>query len=443
MKKKVCNWGNYPQVDAEVTPGRETREIVQWLTSNGHRIPRGMGRCYGDSALSPEILNMVPRNRMLSFDQESGLLNCEAGVTLEEILDVFVPQGWFVPVTPGTKFVSIGGAIASDVHGKNHHKEGCFSDHLHTFTLAAPDGNIYTCSREQNSDIFEATVGGMGLTGVILDASVRLKKIESSYIAQTMVKARNLDEIMKAIEATAAITYSVAWIDCLSGGNRLGRSVLMAGEHAAASELPGTFRDPFSIAHKGKKAVPFFFPSFSLNRFTVNAFNALYYGMKPGGTTHSVIDYDQFFYPLDGILHWNRIYGKRGFTQYQFVVPLKDAYEAIKSVLLLLNKEGLGSFLAVLKYFGPQRHGMLSFPMEGYTLTLDFPINDALFPFLRRLDEIILAHGGRLYLTKDVRMDEAMFKAGYPNWRAFLDIKNRLDPAGHLSSLQSQRIGLT
>jgi FAD/FMN-containing dehydrogenase len=440
---KISNWGNYPVIEAAVESFETEGELKALLKEGGECIARGLGRCYGDSALSDTIIETTRFNHMLAFDETTGLLACEAGVSLEEILDAFVPRGWFLPVTPGTKFVTVGGAIASDVHGKNHHLSGSFSNQVVSMDVMTADGKIHTCTKRKNKELFWATCGGMGLTGVVLRASFHLIPVESAYIRQETIKAKNLDEIMAIFEASTDWTYSVAWIDCLAGGENQGRSIMMRGEHAKAEELTTSTQKaaPLKLPEKGKLNVPFNFPSFALNTWSVKAFNELYYRKAPEGTKASIIGYESFFYPLDAIHNWNRIYGKRGFTQYQFVLPKARSKEGLKKILDVISASGEGSFLAVLKLFGKQ-DDLISFPKEGYTLALDFPITPRVFELFKELDRLVLEHDGRLYLTKDVRMDAAMMAAGYEKLEVFREIKKKYDPANRFASLQSKRVGL-
>lgn len=439
---KISNWGNYPVIDAEYKSFYTEAELKTLLKESDECIARGLGRCYGDSALSSTIISTTRFNHMLSFDEETGLLECEAGVSLEEILEVFVPRGWFLPVTPGTKFVTVGGAIASDVHGKNHHVSGSISNQIVSMDVMTSDGKVQTCTKRKNKNLFWATCGGMGLTGVILRASFHLIPIESAYIRQETIKAKNLDEIMEIFEDSVDWTYSVAWIDCLASGENQGRSIMMRGEHAKLDELAGEKKEkPLELPEKRKLNIPFNFPSFALNTWSVKAFNELYYRKAPNEKTEAIIGYDTFFYPLDAIHNWNRIYGKRGFTQYQFVLPKATSKEGLKRILDVIAASGQGSFLAVLKLFGKQ-DDLLSFPKEGYTLALDFPITPTLFELFEELDRLVLVYDGRLYLTKDVRMDAAMMGKGYEKLEEFKTIKEKVDPRSLFHSLQSKRVGL-
>ncbi|MDD3877686.1 MAG: FAD-binding oxidoreductase [Bacteroidales bacterium] len=413
----IYNWGVYPKIDADLITEKIFNEIWPLIKNQSEVIPRGNGRCYGDSALQKTILSCLKLNKILHFDAEDGIVKCESGVLLSELLKFIVPKGFFLPVTPGTKFITIGGAIASNIHGKNHHKEGAISLHIESLELLTETGTILICSKESNKELFVHTIGGMGLTGIILTATLRLKRIESSYIRQKSIKAKNLDEIVDLFDKYNNYTYSVAWIDCLSGGSSLGRSVLMLGEHAATNELPAKFLGNPLKTHSDKQInVPFMFPSFALNKLTVSAFNFLFYNKQLKKEINNTIHYEPFFYPLDALNNWNRIYGKNGFTQYQFVLPFEKGKEGLTKILTKIAHSGCGSFLAVLKTFGhaDDLSAPISFPKQGYTLALDFKINKKVLSLLDSLDPMVIDYGGRLYLTKDSRMSKKTFKETYP-----------------------------
>jgi decaprenylphospho-beta-D-ribofuranose 2-oxidase len=439
---RVSGWGNYPKIEAHMVRAGSTEKIKEFLNATDVFIPRGLGRSYGDSSLNNNILSTLNLNRMLSFDGKEGILSCESGVTLSEILEVFVPKGWFLTVTPGTKFVTVGGAIASDVHGKNHHKEGSFSDHLVSMDILTSEGARVTCSKTENAYLFEATCGGMGLTGIILNATFKMKRIETAYIRQTTIKTRNLEETMDYFENYGNFTYSVAWIDCLANKENLGRSILMLGEHAAFGDMKGETRNTLVLPKMKNINIPINFPNFVLNRLTAKYFNVLYYHKHSNTKSESMVDYDSFFYPLDSIYNWNRIYGSRGFTQYQCVLPYDMSKEGLKEILMRIRDSGMGSFLAVLKLFGKGNDNLLSFPMEGYTLALDFPISSGLFTFLEEMDRLVVNYGGRLYLSKDVRMGKDTFIKGYKYAKKFISAKKTIDKYNKLQSLQSKRLGL-
>jgi len=428
--QKVTNWGNYPIVEKEIKAEDALSKIKDFVKNRNEIIARGNGRCYGDAALAEHIFSTKRLNKFISFDRLNGVLECEAGVLLSEVLEVIVPQGYFLTVTPGTKFVSVGGAIAADVHGKNHHVEGCFSDSLISFQLLDENQNIINCSREENPDKFWATVGGMGLTGIILTAKFKLKNIESAYIRQESIKAENLDEIFQLFEESENWTYNVAWIDCLQKGKKIGRSILMRGEHAFKDEIPNQLKkNPFKLKYKLQPNVPFYFPGFILNSWTVKLFNLLYFNKQRKKVLKNFIDYETFFYPLDAIDNWNKIYGKGGFIQYQMVIPKEKGKEGMKKILETIAHSGNGSFLAVLKLFGknnPEAYN--SFPMEGYTLALDFKVNKKLKSLVEKLDHIVEEYGGRIYLAKD-----SMSKSSLTNYLKNVDNSK-------FASLQHNRI---
>lgn len=436
MNRKMSGWGRYPFVDAEVYTPSTSGELQDLLRSvRAERLtPRGLGRSYGDSSLGGAMISSSRMAHFLSFDSDSGLLHCEAGVSLNDILEVFVPKGWFLPVTPGTRFVTVGGAIASDVHGKNHHVSGCFCDHVEFLDICLDADRIVRCSPELEADLFRATCGGMGLTGMIVSAAIRMKRISGSFIDQTTVKARDLRESLDLFDAYADKPYSVAWIDCLAQRDSLGRSLLMIGDHAAAGEL-----------HTGQSprvSMPVDMPSALLNPLSIRAFNEMYYQRIRKSPLNSRVHYAPFFYPLDSIGEWNRMYGGQGFTQYQFVIPKDAGRDALAAILRRIAESAKGSFLAVLKTFGKQNANLLSFPMEGYTLALDFKIEQSLFPLLDRLDAMVLDYGGRLYLTKDAQMSQETFRRGYPGWERFLEVRERYGVQSRFQSKQSRRVGI-
>jgi len=442
MKKNIANWGNYPVKLAEDFQFSFDDELQRKFSKTKCVIARGNGRCYGDASLADNTVTTLRYDKILSFDTEKGYLEMQSGITLDHVLEVIVPKGWFLPVTPGTKLITIGGAVASDVHGKNHHVDGCFSNHVHEMDVIVADNRLVTCSPEVNQDLFDATCGGMGLTGIITRVILKLKKIESSYIAQKQVKAKNLEELLQFFEEYKHYTYSVAWIDCLQKGNSFGRSILILGEHAKRSELTGNkFKNPLQLPEKKQIKFPFYLPSWSLNTITVKLFNALYYAKNTRKENNNIVSYEPFFYPLDAILDWNKGYGKKGFIQYQFVLPLASKNGLIK-ILQRISDRGMGSFLAVLKVFGKQE-SLISFPMEGYTLALDFPVREGLFKFLDELDDLVLQYGGRLYMSKDARMQPEILKAGYTRLEEFKSIIHRYDPDTKIRSLLSDRLLLT
>lgn len=428
--KNVTNWGNYPVVKKEIKAEEDYDKIRDFLKTHNEVIARGNGRCYGDAALGEAIFSTQKLNKFISFDRINGILECEAGVLLSEILEITVPQGYFLAITPGTKLITLGGAIASNIHGKNHHADGNFSECVLEFTLMNEKGDVLKCSREENSEKFWATFGAMGLTGIILSAKIKLKNIETAYIRQESIKAENLDEIFQLFEESEEWTYNVAWIDCLQKGKNIGRSIMMRGEFALRAELPQKLQEnPLRLKKKFSPTIPFYFPSFVLNTFSVKAFNFLYFNKQRKKEVKNFVDYETFFYPLDAINDWNKIYGKGGFIQYQMVIPKEKGKEGMKAILETIGKSGQGSFLAVLKLFGkgnPEAYN--SFPFEGYTLALDFKVNRQLVQLVSNLDKIVEEFGGRIYRTKD-----SMSKSSLTNY--FKNTEN-----SKFVSLQSKRI---
>jgi decaprenylphospho-beta-D-ribofuranose 2-oxidase len=442
MNKKLANWGNYPVIESNEESFVFADQLDALISKDQPFIARGNGRCYGDASLAERTISTLKFNKILSFDVESGVFECQSGITLDQILTVIVPKGWFLPVTPGTKFITIGGALASDVHGKNHHVDGSVSNHVIEFDLVLASNEGITCSQVTHPELFEATCGGMGLTGVISRVKLRLKKIETSFIRQKQVKAENLQELIELFDTYKDYTYSVAWIDCLKKGKYFGRSILMLGEHATINEINENQRsNPLKLPENKQIIFPLNVPGWVLNKFTVKAFNFLYYAKNLKKEINTIVSYEPFFYPLDKVLHWNRLYGKNGFVQYQFVLPL-NAKQGLIEILNRISDEGLGSFLAVLKVFGKQE-SMISFPKEGYTLALDFAVQKGLLNFLDELDELVLKYNGRLYMSKDARMKPKMLKSGYPELEKFKSIIKKYSPDGKIRSAQSDRLLLT
>lgn len=436
MNKLLSNWGNFPRIKAEEHKFKFPKELPAYLDSHEKFAIRGLGRSYGDASLNNSILNTTYYNHLIEFNAETGELRCGAGCSLKKILEFSVPKGWFIPVSPGTKYVTAGGATAANVHGKNHHLEGCFGDHLNWFTLLLADNSVITCSKTENPEIFYATQGGMGLTGIILELSFNLKKIESAFISQRTLKAKNLEESFRNFENNENSTYSVAWIDCLAGGSQLGKSVLMLGEHASKSEVKK--EQILSASGEPKLKMPFYLPAFTLNKLSIKLFNLLYYA-KAGHDKTFASHYEPFFYPLDAIIDWNKMYGKPGFVQYQFVLPYEKSFDGLKEILERISKKGLGSFLAVLKLFGIEGK-YLSFPKRGYTLALDFPVSTRVLMFLNELDELVMKYGGRIYLAKDARMPASFLKEMYPELDKFRKIRNSIDPDKKFSTSLSERL---
>ncbi|WP_170442794.1 FAD-binding oxidoreductase [Ruegeria arenilitoris] len=438
---RLSGWGRYPVLETRVIAPRSVESLRSVVREGPDVIARGNGRAYGDSAIGlTTTVHTRHLNRMVSFDNQTGVLVAEAGVLLGDVIAAFLPRGWFPIVTPGTKFVTIGGAIAADVHGKNHHRVGSFRHCVEWVEVMGDDGEITRCSRASNSALFDHTLGGMGLTGIIVRAAVRLQPVESGWIKQKTIAAPSLQDAMNAFEAAQDATYSVAWIDCLSTGRNLGRSLVMLGEHAAVSDLPGRYaRQPLICPTKRKKSVPMDLPSFALNRHTVRAFNAGYYWMGVRNGDTKLVNWDTFFYPLDAILGWNRIYGRSGFAQFQCALPIHRSRAGLTELLQAIAGKGMGSFLSVLKRFGPQ-DSPFSFPMEGYTLALDFPISDKTLILMDKLDRITLEHGGRFYLAKDSRMSANTLNRSDDRVTRFREARNVNGWRDRFRSAQSERL---
>lgn len=441
---KLSGWGRTPTADCAVQRPRDAQALEKALAGTaGNLIARGNGRAYGDSALNrTNTIDMRSLDRILAFDAGTGQVVAEAGVMLADLIEVFLPRGWFPAVTPGTKFVTIGGAIASDVHGKNHHKDGSFGAFVDWIDVLGADGRVRRASREDEADLFAWTLGGMGLTGVILRAGLRLAPVQSGWIRQTMTPAPDLATAMALFEQAQDATYSVGWIDCLATGKHTGRSLVMLGEHATEAELGAREQaDRWAEKHKRAKTVPVDFPGFALNGLSVRAFNTLYYANGKRQAGEALIDYDSYFYPLDAILEWNRIYGRKGFAQFQCVLPLEASQAGLTRLLNQIAKSGQGSFLAVLKRMGAQR-SRFSFPMEGYTLALDFPMRRSTPALFAELERIAIDHGGRFYLAKDSQLTPERLRLSDPRTAAFTAMRDDSGASARFQSLQSERLGL-
>lgn len=439
MKRTLSGWGRFPVAECEVTQPRD-EGAVRAALAEGPVVARGNGRAYGDAAMQARgTLDMRRMNRMLDFDPETGAVEVEAGVMLGDVISAFLPRGWFPAVTPGTKLVTIGGCIASDVHGKNHRRDGSFSGHLDWIDVMDADGAVVRATPASNSDLFRRTAGGMGLTGVILRAGFRLRPVESGWIMQETVPAENLRAAMAVLEE-AESTYSVAWFDCLGRGERLGRSLVMLGDHAPRDALPSDKRHrPFHVPARRRRRVPFDAPSVALNRYSLRAFNMLYHWAGRRKAGDALVDWDSYFYPLDAIHDWNRIYGRRGFAQFQCVIPLDAAEAGLTRLLEAISASGQGSFLAVLKRLGRQ-DSPFAFPMEGYTLALDFPVNDRALALMNELDAITVDHGGRFYLAKDSRLSAETLHAADPRAADFAKMRTEGGHATAFASAMSERL---
>ena len=433
MTKTISGWGNYPRQESQCMTPSTTALLRTAVNLEGSLIARGMGRSYGDSANASKVLQTMCIDHFIEFDNLTGKFTAEAGITLLEILRVVMPKGWFLPVTPGSSYVTLGGAIASDVHGKNHHIAGTFGQHVKSLNLVLGTGEIITTSKNENTDLFHATCGGMGLTGVIISATIQLLPIRSSFIDKKTIKVKCIEDACEAFDNNSNATYSVAWIDCFSKGKSLGRSVLSLGEHAEQGELNINFKQVVSV--------PFATPSILLNNSTMKAFNTIYWH-KSKHNQNQRTSLMHFFYPLDAVGGWNKLYGKKGFIQFQCVVPKESGVANMRKLLTEISNSGEGSFLAVLKQFGKANDNLLSFPTEGYTLALDFKLSASAIKTVSRLEEMLVDMGGRLYLTKDALMKEKTFKKTYPNWKKFEAVREKYGAIGKFSSSQSKRLGL-
>ena len=427
------SWGRYPRLNANFLPLYWTSDFPLRIAPGTSVLPVGLGRSYGDVCLleGGTLLGSAGLSRLLDFDPNTGVLRCEAGVSLAEILDFAVPRGWFLAITPGTKYVTVGGAIANDIHGKNHHVAGTFGSHVPRFELIRSDGTHLECSPTENPEWYRATIGGLGLTGLIAWADVQLRPIVSRKIDYEGIKFVGIEEFLALSHAAAQTEYTVSWIDCVAQGRNFARGIFMRGSHS-------THPDKLVPSSKPHLRVPTEMPAGLLNRFTVGAFNSLYYHRQLSAHKTAVVDYEPFFYPLDSVLHWNRIYGRKGLLQFQCVLPQdSDGTSGMIETLRAIARSGLASFLAVIKVFGNvESPGMLSFPRPGITLALDFPVGrEASFELLNRLAAITLEHGGRMYPAKDALMTPQQFQTFYPQWEQFAKF---VDPA--FSSAFWQRV---
>jgi decaprenylphospho-beta-D-ribofuranose 2-oxidase len=429
--KTISGWGGYPKTNSEVISPRNIDEYKINLKKTF--IARGRGRSYGDSANYKTVLQTSFLDKIIHFDKINGLITCEAGITIKKILENIVPTGWFIPVSPGTSFATLGGSIASDVHGKNHHRSGSFGEHVKDIKIMLGNGNIENISTENNSDLFYATCGGMGLTGVILSATIKLISIKSSQIIQTELKSKSLEDTCSIFEENDKAQYSVAWLDCFAKEKSIGKGIITLGEHSEKGNLNFNIKRKVNISKN--------FPSFVLNKYSISIFNKLYYAYHKNNRKRLVHLFD-YFYPLDKINNWNRLYGKNGFIQYQFVIPNDQIVNNLKLIFKKISEFGISPFLSVLKKFGKQNDNLLSFPMSGYTLAMDIKIDKKLFKSIQELDKIVIDLGGRIYLTKDSLMKEETFKNSYLKWEQFEKIREKYGAVSKFRSDQSLRLGL-
>lgn len=425
MQTGFQSWGLYPPARQTLIRVRDASDLFSGTPdADAGWLPVGNGRSYGDSCLNDggAVLDCRGLDRIVDFDAERGVVTCEAGVLLSAILERVVPKGWFLPVLPGTQYVTVGGAIANDIHGKNHHVRGTFGRWVRSFDLARSDGSVVTCSPEGNSGLFAATIGGLGLTGVITRAEIGLVRVAGPCIAQEVIRFASLEEFEAlSLESDGTHEYSVAWIDSLASRDRMGRGIFIRGNHAPGPTPPANGRAVLSV--------PFRLPFSAINRASLTVFNEVYYrkqGARAG--RRRTVPYQPFFFPLDAVCNWNRLYGSRGLLQHQCVVPREGGIETVSALLSLAQRRGASSFLTVLKAFGDvPSPGLLSFPRPGLTLTLDFANGgEKTLALLDELDEVVLAAGGRVNPYKDARMKASSFKAFYPER---IELERLRDPA--------------
>ncbi|MBL8955776.1 MAG: FAD-binding oxidoreductase [Myxococcaceae bacterium] len=422
------------------SPGREVH-VDELERAPDAPLSRGLGRSYGDSSLPPPgatAINTVRADRVLKFDEITGVFRAEAGLALHELNRLTLPRGWFTPVTPGTHFVTLGGMVAADVHGKNHHVAGCFGSHVTRLKLRVADGRIVECGPDLERDLFRATVGGMGLTGHILEVEFGLVRVPSPWVLQETERATDIDDfIAKLKEAAARWPMTLGWIDCLSTGKNLGRGIIMRGRWAEPHEAPPYLpREPMRVPWPQLEA-----PAWALNRFTVGAFNTVYYRSHPKRVKTAIVSHYKWIYPLDSIRNWNMMYGRRGFSQYQCVLPVVAGPQAARRFLeLLTSRGGAESFLCVIKDCGPEGLGLLSFPKKGISIALDIPVRDGMQALVDALNEHVIREGGRVYLAKDAFTRAEHFRAMEPRLEEFRRIRKQWDPGLKLRSAQSIRL---
>ncbi len=431
----LSGWGRLP------VPGREIRS--EDLERIARRLPltRGLGRSYGDSSLPPpgasEVAGSTLADRVLSFDAASGVLSAEAGLSLREVIRLFLPRGFWPPSSPGTQYVTLGGMVAADVHGKSHHRDGTFGNHVRSLRLLLADGQVVTSSRTEHPDLFRATLGGMGLTGHILAVEVALQAVPSPWLRCESERIEGIDRFIAELRRSAADwPYTVGWIDCLARGKGMGRGILTRGRWAEPGEAPMRLPRP-----KRRRSVPFVAPGWLLSRATVRLFNELYYRCHVARLRRRIVDPETFFYPLDAVLHWNRVYGPRGFTQHQCVLPEGERPGAVRRFLDELTRRGGASFLCVIKDCGAEGEGLLSFPRPGISIAVDLPVRQGLQELIDALNERVIAEGGRVYLAKDAFTRAAHFHAMEGERLArFLAVKKKWDPEDRLASAQWVRL---
>ena len=441
---ELSGWGLYPRSQSQVTAPASVDGVRAALSAEG-TIARGLGRSYGDAALNAgrRVLLMSHLDRILSFDAERGVVCCEAGVSLSQLIERFAPQGWFPLITPGTRYVTVGGCIANDVHGKAHHAQGSFLESVLSMRLMLASGEVVTLSRDESPELFYGCFGGMGLLGIVLDATLRLRRITTTYFRQQAFVADDLEGLVQLmVEHDASFLYSVATIDPLAKGARLGRGVLTVGDHASLDDLPKALaKDPLRVGGSPLVGVPLELPVATVNPVTLKLLHTVI--KRVLARAAPLVHADRFFFPLDAIANWNRGYGHHGFTQYQFVIPRADGVRCLRQLLEAIVAAEVLPTLNVLKRLGPQNAAPLSFPMEGFTLAVDIPIRPGTEALTRRLDAMVAEAGGRIYLGKDAYLLPQSFDRMYPRHAEWRALKARVDPATVFQSDLSRRVGLT
>lgn len=446
-KRSLTGWGRTAPSVARLVEPRDADDVVAAVAGRGDRgvIARGLGRSYGDAAQNAggTVMRLSGMSRVLSVDVESALATVEAGASLDHLMRTLLPLGLFVPVTPGTRYVTVGGAIAADVHGKDHHLRGSFCQHVESLDLLLANGTVRHVGPDDDADLFWATAGGMGLTGVILRATLRMLPVETASVVVDTERARDLDDLMDRLTGSDHLyTYSVAWVDCLARGSSLGRSVLTRGWPARRDDLPARARSrALEFRPRRLAGVPDAVPLGLVNRASITALNEAWFRKAPRERRGQIQPIAPFFHPLDGLQSWPRLYGPRGFVQYQLVVPFGQE-GVVRRCLELLHSRGVVSSLAVLKRFGPGNAGPLSFPAPGWTLALDLPVTPGLATLLDRFDALVLEAGGRVYLAKDSRVAPADLHRMYPKIDHWLEVRRAVDPDGAFSSDLSRRLAL-
>ncbi len=438
--KTLYGWGRYPKIKANIVYPNSIEELTRIIKNKpGSLIARGNGRSYGDASINKNLtVSTLKLNKFINLDNKKGELIIQAGVLFADIIDICLPKGWFPYVTPGTKFITVGGAIASDIHGKNHHLEGSFGNFVNWFEIIDINGKLQRCSNLENKNLFDLTIGGMGLTGIITKCSINLRKVQSGWIKQKIVINKNLNETINSFESFNDSLYSVAWIDCLSSGKNLGRSVLMLGEHALNEDLVSD-QELFPKQKKQILSLLFNLPSFVLNNITVKIFNKFYYFISSLKSIKNTTDWDSYFYPLDSIKNWNRLYGKKGFFQFQCILPIDKSFQGYSDILKVIQNNSSGAFLAVLKKFG-KGNAFLSFPEEGFTLALDFKINKKNLSMVKLLENIVIKNGGKFYLSKDATLSSKTFKDSSVDIENFLNLVQKKSKGIEFSSELSKRL---